>query len=186
MKKLLLTLGLAALTLASSHAQGTLNPINGPTSRVRFDLNCNGVYESTDRGVTAADGLHVGVFIGAAGQDATAMVGELTLGSAGDGLMVGLPTLWAPDLAGLNTAAGAQISLRFRAIGNYSGLGDTGSKTITLAPAAGPGTVVWGSTATASRFGPLIIFCPEPSTLALGALAGALLLFRVRKTIPRR
>jgi hypothetical protein len=54
-------------------------------------------------------------------------------------------------------------------------------KQVTLAGVAGPGTFVWSSTATATRFSPLVIVCPEPSTLALGALAGAFLLFRVRK-----
>jgi hypothetical protein len=105
----------------------------------------------------------------------------MTIGSTA-GILVGLPSIFAIQGAG---DVGTVISLQMR-VTSEGFRAQTDVKQVTLAPAAGPGTVVWGSTATASRFSPLVIICPEPSTLALGALAGALLLFRVRKTMPRR
>lgn len=184
MKKTLLTIALVAITTVVSFAQGTFNPVNGPTSRLRIDVNGNGAFDTgVDRNALASDGIKIGVFIGAAGQEATTQVGTMTVGTT-EGLMVGLPTLFAPSANGLDTAAGAQISLRFAVDESVRGAwrGDSGSKTITLAPASGPGTVVWGSSATASRFGPLLVTVPEPSTIALGVLGlGSLLLFRRRK-----
>jgi hypothetical protein len=177
MKKLLLTLGLAALTLASAHAQGTINPLNGALTRVRFDSNNDGVIDPTDQNVDASKGLTVGVFWGAAGSSPVNFAGNMTIGSTA-GVLVGLPTIFAIPGAG---DVGTVISLQMR-VTSPGYCGQTEVKQVTLAPAAGPGTVVWSSTATASRFGPLVINCPEPSTLALGALAGALLLFRLRKT----
>jgi hypothetical protein len=60
-----------------------------------------------------------------------------------------------------------------------------------LAPTAGPGAVIW-QTATGTnpnRFRPLVVHAdlsqpciPEPSTLALAALGGLLLLFFRRKS----
>jgi hypothetical protein len=64
--------------------------------------------------------------------------------------------------------------------------GETDIRQVTLAPTAGPGTVIW-QTATGinpNRFYPIgpILGVPEPSTFALGALVGLLLLLRVGKT----
>ncbi len=172
MKKLLFTLGLAALTLASAHAQGTINPLNGFLNRITITSS------GGERDVTTADGLRVGVFWGAAGGPADQLAGVMTIGPT-SGVLVGLPSIFAIEGAG---EAGTVISLQMRVLDGGFLCGQTAVKQVTLAPAAGPGTVVWGSATTTSRFGPLIIFCPEPSTLALGALAGAFLLFRLRKT----
>ena len=170
MKKLLLTLGLAALTFASAHGQGTINPLNGFLNRITIESNGGA------RDVTTADGLRVGVFWGAAGGPADQLAGVMTIGPT-SGVLVGLPSVFALDGAG---DAGRVVSLQMRVLRDGFLCGQTAVKQVTLGPAAGPGTVVWGT--TASRFGPFVVFCPEPSTLALGALAGALLLFRLRKT----
>lgn len=182
MKKLLLTLGLASLTLASGNAQGTINPLNGVLTRVRYDSNSNGLYDLDDRNATMSDGLQIGLFWGEAGGPANTLAGVLTIGPV-DGVLVGLPAIFSVDGWG---DVGAVISLRFCALAG-GGL-DTGTKQVMLAPAAGPGTVLWGSTATASRFGaPLMNLgtptcVPEPGTLALGALGGLALLLRWRKS----
>ncbi len=181
MYKLLSTLGLAALTLASAHAQGTINPLNGAITRIKFDSNCNGVYESTDRNATMADNIRVGIFWGAAGGPAETFAGEMTVG-AYDGILVGLPSLFTIEGAGdVNTI----ISLQVRVLNEEYNV-RTQVHQVRLAPYQGPGTVIWSSIGASGRFAPILIPCPEPSTLALGALAGALLLFRVRKTVPRR
>lgn len=175
MKKTLLTLALAAMATVSSFAQGTINPLNGALTRVKVDLNGDGV---GDRNATAADGITFSVYWGPAGSAAPEnKLGTLTIGNT-DGVMVGLSSILAVPGAG---DAGTVISLQVRAEG--LGRGQTDVKQVSLAPSAGPGSVVWGSSATASRFSPLVVsIVPEPSTIALGVLGlGSLLLFRRRK-----
>ena len=175
MKKLLLTLGLVALTLISTHAQGTINPLNGTLTRIKVDLNCDGI---ADRNVTVADGITVSVYWGPAGGPVENFAGRMTIGST-EGVLTGLPSILALPGAG---DAGTVVSLQMRLDTPFGYFTGTPVKQVTLAGVAGPGTFVWSSTATATRFSPLVIVCPEPSTLALGALAGAFLLFRVRKS----
>lgn len=175
MKKSLLTLALVAMATVSSFAQGTINPLNGALTRVKIDLDGNG---SGDRNATTADGLTISVYWGAAGGAANNLLGSMTIGST-EGVMVGLSSILAVPGAG---DAGTTISLQIRAENQLGWRGQTDVKQVALAPSAGPGTVVWGSSATASRFSPLIVSVPEPSTIALGALGlGSLLLFRRRK-----
>jgi len=65
--------------------------------------------------------------------------------------------------------------------------GETAIRQVTLGPTAGPGAVIW-QTATGTnpnRFYPMLVStlaCPEPSTLALGALGGLFLLLLRRKS----
>jgi hypothetical protein len=171
MKKLLLTFGLAALTLANAHAQGTIALNNSVGTPVRLDCG-----DSTSRPATAADGIVIQVWWG------TGV--ELSLGgTAGvgaNGVITG-NNLASFQIAG--SEAGATVNLQIRAFSS-SGIFSAETKVaqVVLGPTAGPGTVIWqGATGTnPNRFTPLII-CPEPSTLALGGLACALLLFRLRK-----
>jgi hypothetical protein len=175
MKKTLLTVALVAMSTVASFAQGSINPINTALTRVRID-NGDGVYASTDIAAKASDGVVVGIFWGAAGGAADILAGEMRIGTT-DGVLTG-----APAILGLQNAGdvGTIVSLEMRVISG--GIGRTGVKQVTLAPAAGPGTIIWGSTATASRFSPLLVTVPEPSTIALGVLGlGSLLLFRRRK-----
>jgi hypothetical protein len=179
MKKTLLTLALVAAASVSSFAQGTINPLNGALTRVKIDTDNDGVYESTDRNATAADGLTFSVYWGAAGSAAPEnLLGTMTIGTT-DGVMVGLSSILAVPNAG---DAGTTISLQVRASNALGWRGQTDVKQVSLAPSAGPGSVVWGSSATAARFSPLLVTVPEPSTIALGVLGlGSLLLFRRRK-----
>lgn len=181
MKKTLLTLALIAATVASSLAQGSFNPLNGTTSRLKVD-DGSGVL----RDALVSDGIQVQVFVGAANGEASTLVGTLGVNTTAQdatattrGLMVGMPALFNVDGA----AAQSQISVRYAAIGLWQNVNNRESKTITLGAQAGPATVIWGSTATATRFNSLIVTAvPEPSTIALGVLGlGSLLLFRRRK-----
>ncbi len=110
MKKLILTLGLAALTLASAQAQGTINPLNGTLSRVKIDSNGNCAWETTDQNVDASLGLTVGVFWGAAGGSPDNFAGNMTIGTT-PGVLVGLPSIFAIPGAG---DVGTVISLQMR------------------------------------------------------------------------
>lgn len=179
MKKTFLTIALMAATAVASFGQGTINPLNGSLTRVKFDSNGNGAYDSTDRNLTAADGVQFTVVWGAAGAATLDHVvqGAMTIGTT-DGVLIGLPAILG--LAGAGDA-GTVVSLQIRASGPNGLRGATEVKQVSLAPEAGPGTVTWSSTANAVRFSQLVIV-PEPSTIALGVLGlGSLLLFRRRK-----
>lgn len=177
MKKSLLTIALVAMSTVASFAQGTINPLNGALTRVKIDLNGDGI---ADRNATTADGLTMSVYWGAAGSAAENLLGTMTIGST-EGVMVGLSGILAVPNAG---DAGTAISLQVRASNAEGWRGQTEVKQVSLAPSSGPGTVIWGSTATAARFSPLIVTVPEPSTIALGVLGlGSLLLFRDRKSV---
>ena len=174
MKKLLLTLGLISITVFA-HAQGTIAFGNSALTRIVVPSG-----DGSSRNATAADGLIIGVFYGPAGTTDLVMApGTATIGSTA-GVMVGAPSVFA--LPG--TEAGQVISLQIRAWNNQGWFGQTKVAQVTLGPTAGPGTVIWQSASgtNPNRFTPLIFVVPEPSTLALGALAGAFLLFRLRKT----
>ena len=179
MKKSLLTVALLAMTAVASFAQGTINPLNGTLSRVRIDSNGNGAIDTADAQAKASEGITVGVFWGARDGAADNFAGNMTMGTT-DGIMVGLPAILALQGAG---EVGQVVSLQMRVTSIERHRGQTDVKQVTLGPATGPGTVVWGSTATASRFSPLLVtIVPEPSTIALGVLGlSSLLLFRRRK-----
>jgi len=175
MKKLLLTLGLFGLTLSSTLAQGTINPLNTPMTRVQICIGGQNY-----RNATAADGLKVAIYFGPAGGEPTTQVGGFgTIGSTG-----GIITGWSPILALPGTEADQIVSLRIVASNDFGLRLDTGVRQVTLAPLTGPGTIIWQSATGTQpdRFHPMILECPEPSTLAFGALAGALLVFRLRKS----
>jgi hypothetical protein len=174
MKKLLLTFGLAALTLASAHAQGTIQLNNSVGTPIRID-NGDCVFSSADRLAGIADQLTVEVWWGTG---AELQLGG-TAGVGANGLITG-NSLSVFQVAG--SEAGATVHMQIRMF-NAAGLrGETKVATgVVLGPTAGPGTVIWqGASGTnPNRFTMLIV--PEPSTLALGGLAGALLLLRARK-----
>jgi hypothetical protein len=187
MKKALLTLALVALTTVASFAQGTIAFGNGTLTRVTVRI-----LDGSLRGnATAADGLGFYVFFGAAGTTDPAALTRVdqpapiaTIGTV-DGIMVNAPSIF--PLPG--TEPGQVVSLQIRAwdiaTGGQRLAGQTVISQVTLAPTAGPGTVIWqGATGTnPSRFTPLIVNgIPEPSTIALAVLGlGSLLLFRRRK-----
>ena len=173
MKTLLLTLGLISLTTLS-HAQGTIAFGNSALTRI---IAC---YDNP-RPVTSADNVRISVWFGPAGSEQDALVqvpGTATIGATA-GVMIGAPSVFA--LPG--TEPNQVVSLQIRAEG---GLGSYQTKVaqVTLGQTAGPGTVIWqtASGTNPNRFTPLVLCVPEPSTIALGALGGLALLFRLRKS----
>lgn len=180
MKKTLLTLALVALTTVASYAQGTIAFGNGTLTRVTVNTGSGAA-----RNATTADGLNFYVFFGAAGATADTLTQvqqaepRASIGTTA-GIMVNAPSVFA--LPG--TEPGQVVSLQIRAWNaDRSLVGETDVRQVTLAPTAGPGTVIWQSaTGTVpTRFTPLVII-PEPSTIALAVLGlGSLLLFRRRK-----
>ncbi len=177
MKKLLFTLGLISCTVASTLAQGTIALGNNVGSRFRI-LDVPG-----GRNITAEDGFSFGVFFGPAGTSAeglqqapgSRMIGQSTPGILTDASLFTIP----------GTEAGQVVSLQIRVLDSRGQMiGNTDVRQITLAQPLGPGTVIWqGPSGTnPNRFHPIVLL-PEPSTIALGALAGVCLLFRARKSI---
>lgn len=185
MKKTLLTLALVALTTVASYAQGTIAFGNSALTRVTVRDRATGVVRGN---ATAADGLTIAVFFGAAGSSTlTEVVQQGTKATIGttDGVMINAPSVFGIT----GTDAGQVVSLQIRAWDTATGgqrmFGQTDIRQVTLAPTAGPGAVIWqGATGTnPNRFTPLVVeIIPEPSTIALAVLGlGSLLLFRRRK-----
>lgn len=177
MKKLLLTLGISALTLTSALAQGTINPLNSVISRVKI---CEG--GSTLRNATAADGLRFSIWFG----PARSMAGDLAqIGNeAVIGTTVGVITGWPSLFVIPQAQPGEAVSLQIRMRNDVGLYWSTDVRQVTPNTGGGPGTIIWqqASGVSPNRFTPLTFPCPEPSTLALGALAGAFLVFRLRQS----
>lgn len=175
MKKQLLTIALVAMTAVASYAQGTIAFGNSALTRVMIQ-DAPG---SAARRATVADNLTIGVWYGSSADNLAQAPGEARIGTT-DGVLVGAASVFA--LPG--TEAGQSVALQIRAWNDAGAFGQTKVAQVTLGPTAGPGAVVW-QTATGtveSRFTPLIVVVPEPSTIALGVLGlGSLLLFRRRK-----
>ena len=179
MKKLLLIIGFIA-TAILARGQGTIAFGNSALTRVQILLPGGSV-----RNATAADGLTFYVYFGPAGATADALTQvqqpdpKATIGPTA-GIMINAPSVFA--LPG--TEPGQIVSLQIRTWNaDRSIVCETDVRQVTLGPTAGPGTVIW-QTATSTnpnRFGPICI--PEPSTLALGAPGGLLLLLFRRKSV---
>ena len=183
MKKQLLTLGLISIT-SLTFAEGTINPLNGALARFKVDSNGDGI---GDRNATAADQFQLHVFYGPAGSSSEQLTHypQFAVIGAVEGVWTGLPTI----LGIPGTEGGDVISLQMRVCSPFGLYGETPVRQVTLGPASGPGTVVWGTGTTPGGFGPIVPqvggpenCVPEPSTIALGALAGAFLIFRFRKS----
>ena len=148
-----------------------------------MDSDGDGIITESDRLVTAADGLKLGVFWGVAGGPAETLVGEMVIREGLPGILGGLPNVLPISGAG---AGGTVISLQIRAT-SPGWAGSTGVKQVILLDPVGPGNLIWshdGRTVAGSQtFRPEDLYLiPEPSTLALGALGGLMLLFRLRKS----
>jgi hypothetical protein len=182
MKKLLLTLGLIGIH-ALCHAQGIIALGNSALTKIQI---CeNGVL----RPATAEDGVRISVFFGPAGTSES----NLTPAPGTDAFVIGatpgvLTGYGLLTFALPGTEGGQTVSLQIRMTGTGGHFAMTKVSQVTLTAAPSPGAVIWqpsGAT-NPNRFTPLIspmvFYCPEPSTLALGALAGAFLLFRLRRS----
>src|SRR5262245_15130163 len=192
MEKLLLGIAFAGIAVLA-HGQGTIAFGNGALTRI----TCRDL-DGTVRNVTAADNLAIGVFYGPANTTACeALVQAPGFASIGTtaGVMVNAPSVFA--LPG--TEPGQVVSLQIRAWNAAAGpegwrtacRGETDIRQVILAPTAGPGTVIWQTVTgtNPNRFLPLTcgLFegpccVPEPSSFALGALGGLLLLLLRRKS----
>jgi PEP-CTERM motif len=177
MKKQLFTLALVTLGVAACYGQGTIALNNSVGTPIRIDSNGDGIWQSTDRLATTADGINVEVWWGT-GAELSMAPGGGTVGA--NGVITGnnLPNF---QIAG--STEGATVNLQIRARGPGGLFAETKVAQVTLGPASGPGTVIWqGITGTnPNRFTPLGVV-PEPSTIALGVLGlGSLLIFRRRK-----
>lgn len=188
MKKHLLAIALVAMTAVSNYAQGTFAFGNSVGTAIRFATAPG----AASRNMTAADQAQYNIafsaYFGPAGGDATTLVpGVGTIGAVG-GVLANV-TGNVKDLfavPGTSADGGTVVSLEIRAYNTQTGeiYGRTGVRQVELGPAAGPATVIWqGNSGTVeSRFKPLLVTVPEPSTIALGVLGlGSLLLFRRRK-----
>lgn len=176
MKKLVLAIAIAATTISSTWAAGTINPLNGPVRRLALDFNFDGV---ADRLATAADGIKMGVFYGPAGSSASELVAYPQFAVIGDydGIFTGLPSI----LRIPGTSPQDIISLQMRFTDALGLQAETPIIQTRLGLDEGPAAVVWGagenrfhSAVTLSSPGFAIVIVPEPSALALGAVAGVL------------
>jgi hypothetical protein len=176
MKRILLHLTALAGMVSFAHGQGTIAFGNSALTRI-----CILLPGQSARLATAADGLSIFAYYGLAGTtDAAALrqaPGAASIGATA-GVMINAPSVFAlPD-----TEPGQVVSLQIRAWNQERSVYlETDIRQVTLAPTAGPGTVIWQTTSgtNPNRFFPLCI--PEPSTLALGALGGVVLIWRFRK-----
>lgn len=178
MKKVLLTLALAAVT-TFTYAQGTIQLANNAATR----FTVNGVRPTVLLPSTFKFGVYVGTDEHILSHEP---VGPLGTNSTTIGLISG-PNPQAYGIAGFepNTTVFVQIrgwESRFDTWEQgQAGLhGQTAVRAVTLGPSTGPGTVVWAET-DPTKF-QHIDLVPEPSTIALAVLGlGSLLLFRRRK-----
>jgi hypothetical protein len=188
MKKLILTLALAAVT-TFTYAQGTIQFLNtGPT---RF--NVNGARPlSASAGGPVGGTYNFGVFVGTTAASLSAVnIGAVGTNTSTGGLMSG-PSPNAFQLPGFdaNTTVFIQIrgwESRFgqdynQAVAAGSLHGSSATLPFLLGPASGPGAVIWAADVADLTKLQAINLVPEPSTIALAVLGlGSLLLFRRRK-----
>lgn len=183
MKKLLFTIALVISTATSTWAAGTINSLNGPVRRIALDFDRDGV---ADRLATAADGIKMGVFYGPAGSSASELLAYPQFAFIGDydGIFTGLPGIL--QIPGMHPQD--IISLQMRFTDSHGLQAETPVIQTRLGPDEGPGAVVWGagenrfhSAVTLSSPGFALVIVPEPSALALGAMALVLAGFRLSR-----
>jgi PEP-CTERM motif len=186
MKKTLLSLTLLALA-TFANAQGTVQFSNNAGTRFTID----GVRPlSTSAGGPAAGTYSFGVFFGPSAD----AISDTPAGVLGANTTTG-GLISAPNANNFQVPGAAENSTVFMQVRGWSSTfetwqaakaagtyGETAVRQITLGPASGPGTVIWGAD-TAKQFQSMnLTVVPEPSTIALGVLGlGSLLLFRRRK-----
>ena len=193
MKKLLLTLSLAAMT-AFCHAEGTIQFANSVLTKVRMEsLSGESFVAPTDIPI------HYGVFFGA-DAGSLSISPDSPLGTTHSTLPGIIATANVFHLTGTQT--GQTVFLQIRgwsaefgadwqtaSISDGAWFGETRILPFRLGPDDGPSAVIWTSIPQPSdpprpeRLMPLVLHTvPEPSTLALVALAGAFLLLRGRRS----
>lgn len=192
MKKTLLTLALVGLSAVATYAQGTIQFFNSALSRLSYQETLGGPIIT---GTAIPAGFHVGAFWGSDAGGQAALVGQGRGTMASPTALTTAGGLW--NGGSVYPLAGSQEGQRvWLKIAAWAGGSDTSSANSThygesavvsviLGPTAGPGQVVWqGATGTATdRAKPFVIApnIPEPSVIALGALALGALFLRRRK-----
>jgi hypothetical protein len=197
MKKLVITIALAAMT-AVSYGQGTVAFSNGATSPVRL-VNAAGTTNTAAIGTALTYGLFYGTSAG--NLALSPLLGAPSTTTAG---IIWVNGAASSSYALAGTAGGDQPVIQFRGWSSSFGsdwqaaraafqagtpgvlYGETlvlQSEALTVAPTAG--TPIWQSASgtNPNRFTPLVVFTavPEPSTIALGILGAGSLLFLRRK-----
>jgi len=194
MKKSLLTVALVVLSAAVTFAQGTIQFLNSPLSRLQYEA------VPGEPIVNAPLGAHIGAFWGTHAAGASPIVGMGRGTIAGPTATSSVMGLWNYDNSGAatypvaGTQEGQRVWLKIAAWYNGDAQSPTGAIThygesavvsVVLGPTAGPGTVVWqASTGTSpDRAKPFVIVAlvPEPSVIALGVVGLGALLMRRRK-----
>jgi len=188
MKKTLLTLALATLSVVASYAQGTIAFANGTLTRAQWEDPVTHAMVN----VPASANLVYGVFWGTSADTLTLNSGALgtphqTAVSAGiivapnpyviEGADAGSTVFM--KIAGWTSSFGRDAATAKGTAGAH--YGETAVRSITLAPTQGPGTPIWSNT-NPLLFTPLRIpIVPEPSVIALGVLGVGALLLRRKK-----
>lgn len=183
MKRNLGVLSILGASMAMASAQGTIQFLNSSLSKVKYQTGAA-------LAVDAPTGTKIGVFWGtdAAGASAITGLGRGTLVTptasigATPGIWYGGAVYPIPGteqgqrvwlkIAGWDAGVGDNFAASFH-------YGERLAVSVALGPTAGPGTVVWQSAAgvATDRMKPFFIMgnpiIPEPSVLAMSAVAGA-------------
>jgi hypothetical protein len=192
MKKLLFTIAFAVMAILASYAQGTIQFANSVGTPIRIQWPNIALHNLT-AAEQATYNIAIGVYYGPAGVQTLTQVapGTGVIGTT-PGVMASIDgnnNLGAYSIPGTSADGGTIVSLQIKAWNTVTGEQypvNTTPHDIITGPAAGPPTVMWqGATGTSpSRFIPLIITVPEPSTAVLCVLGlGSLLLFRRRQLL---
>ena len=196
MKKLFFTLAVAICGLTQMFAQGTIVFNNGLSSRVTQLYSGVGtgpatffnvaIYYATTPGEWQGPLLPIGRSVPSAAGLFTAPVGDnYAIPGTVEGQTVSMQIFLWESTYGDDP---------YQAWVNGSMTGNTAVRQITLGGTVNGPAVIWQSASgtNPNRFTPLTYMLgpydappvvPEPSTLALGAAAGALLVFRLRKLV---
>jgi hypothetical protein len=188
MKKAFLTIALFAATVVA-YGQGTIKASNTTLTRTQVETGpSTGAFVNTP---TTAGLINYGYFVG----DTAASVA--LYGTVYGNSTVTAGIILAPDLLAIaGKDQGSTIWLQVRGWSASFGndwltasqtagayYGATATKSFVLAPAVGPGTVIWhGSNASQLQPLKMNIVVPEPSTAAIAGIGlASLLIFRRKK-----
>lgn len=194
MKKSLLTFALVGFSVAATHAQGTIQFLNTALSRLVYQESLGGPISTA-----LPAGTHVGAYWGTDAAGAAAIVGPGRGTLAGPTSLTGAGGIWpaAGSPGGVvypvaGTQEGQRVWLKIAAwIGGdsqapvgYTHYGESSVVSVVLGPTAGPGTVVWQSSAgtATDRAKPFAMIIPEPSVWSISALGLCAFLLCRRKS----
>jgi hypothetical protein len=187
MKKLTLLFAIAVFAVHTVLAQGT----------VQFQNNVinSTIYTNTDSAfgkVNASLGIDFGLFWGTTATGVTNLAGIEKIGFGSPGVLAGNAAFTVAgtqyqdtdyfQVVAWDSAFGNNAAGRTAALQNYD-YWYTESQILpfALGPVSGPGTMLFGPVSNPALFHSLILGTPEPTTLAIGGLGAAGLLFFRRR-----